>query len=291
MTVGHRPSHSTARGLFPTRLRTLVSCIGRWIFNHLTTREVLFIFELSFFFSWVVRVLDTFWIDGPFSDRSFRSLIHFELVFVYCVELESNLIPLHEDSQAQRIKTRVSIHPTFYPQTLRTLGQSFPNTHPHQSQTLLASESIGQLPKFKYSNAPNSDSGTLGKAQESLFYQVPQGFYCASRSGSCWGWQVLITLIQCAFFLPSAVPGCVFLGWRMDMGPCSRWPTPKDPQNPLSLKPLSLISSLLSSAYQISLLMASLYILFDNRHPYSFWNYRNRISINYEEYDTGLPQW
>ena len=72
----------------------------------------------------------------------------------------------------------MSVTPTtFSPQTLRTLGQRFPNTHLCQSQTLMASESIGQLPKFKYSNAPNLDSGTLGRAQESVFSRFPRGSF------------------------------------------------------------------------------------------------------------------
>ena len=66
-------------------------------------------------------ILDT----GPLTDRSFRSLIHFELIFVYRVGLGSSFILLHVDSQEQRRMWElwVTPHPTFYPQTLGTLGQ------------------------------------------------------------------------------------------------------------------------------------------------------------------------
>ena len=64
--------------------------LAGWIFNHLTTREVLFTFELSFFFSsWVVRVLDTFWINGPFSGHlGLWSILSWFLYIVFlCVRL------------------------------------------------------------------------------------------------------------------------------------------------------------------------------------------------------------
>ena len=41
VVVAHGLSCSAARGIFPTRARTRVPCIGRWILNHCSTREAL----------------------------------------------------------------------------------------------------------------------------------------------------------------------------------------------------------------------------------------------------------
>ena len=40
--VAHGPSCSTTCGIFQTRTRAHVPCIGRWILNHCSTREVLY---------------------------------------------------------------------------------------------------------------------------------------------------------------------------------------------------------------------------------------------------------
>ena len=61
--VAHGPSCSAACGIFQTRARTRVPCIGRWILNHCTTRE------------------------AQVSCLIFKSLSHFEFIFVYGVRV------------------------------------------------------------------------------------------------------------------------------------------------------------------------------------------------------------